>query len=372
MSSYVCVMFQHTVTAILHRPQNDLFLQSDYWSAFASTAYLIHSKNHKTFTPNKSKADLQSNSKYQTDNSIHEMSELLLLMIDEYILIYSQPTSFNKIESTQIVDYCWKYLLKKDATIHDQIRTMLSKNKALSKMHKNLVLVLYCQIRALFRKNSAIFQFKKENLPKYICERIRYIHQETQRKRKYNIQDRITLMRAQLNHIFIPLFKCGFRNATMQWYEIGCHETMLCWFARLYCDNKQCSVYETELETMKETIQMYENDRKEVVSPYLKRTNNNAYTAEFAQHVVHVRSETKTPKSRFRDTANEFMSFVSPVAHKWGAVPKFPCGNTIKTMEEIVRQDFIDNAKHKVFSKGMPCTLSSDGVKKTGCLGKKK
>eukprot|EP01083_Nonionella_stella_P291443 991702_1 len=163
MSSYVCVMFQHTVTAILHRPQNDLFLQSDYWSAFASTAYLIHSKNHKTFTPNKSKADLQSNSKYQTDNSIHEMSELLLLMIDEYILIYSQPTSFNKIESTQIVDYCWKYLLKKDATIHDQIRTMLSKNKALSKMHKNLVLVLYCQIRALFRKNSAIFQFKKEN-----------------------------------------------------------------------------------------------------------------------------------------------------------------------------------------------------------------
>eukprot|EP01083_Nonionella_stella_P052435 139102_1 len=273
---------------------------------------------------------------------MHEMSELLLLVIDEYILIYSQPTSFNKIESTQIVDYCWKYLLKKDATTHDQMRTMLSKNKKLRKVHKNLVLLLYCQICALFRKNSAIFQFKKEN----------------------QIKERITLMRAQLNHIYIPLFKCGLRNATTQWYEIGCHETMLCWFARLYCDNKQCSVYETELETMKETIQMYENDRKEVVSPYLNRTKNNAYTAEFGQHVVHVRSETKTPKSRFRDTANEFMSFVSPVAHKWGAVPKFPCGNTIKTMEEIVRQDFIDNAKHKVFSKGMPCTLSSDGVKK--------
>eukprot|EP01083_Nonionella_stella_P291442 991700_1 len=156
-------------------------MQSNYWNAFASTAYLIHDKSTK-FTPNKSKHFLQKTVKSESNSSINEMSELLLLMIDESILIYSQSTSFNHINSDAIIDYCWLFLLKRDPTIHNHVRQLLSKNKSLSKKHKHLALILYCQIRALFRKNSVIFQFKKDDLPKYICQRISWLCQKADRQ----------------------------------------------------------------------------------------------------------------------------------------------------------------------------------------------
>ena len=95
------------------------------------------------------------------------------------------------------------------------------------------------------------------------------------------------------------------------------------------------------------------------------------YSAEYAQKLVHVRSSTKVPRQKFKETANEFLSLVTPVAHKLGAVAIVPTGNTIKNMETVMTNSFIRDSKNIVFAINNPCCLSSDAVKKTGCLGVK-
>ena len=66
------------------------------------------------------------------------------------------------------------------------------------------------------------------------------------------------------------------------------------------------------------------------------------------------------------------MSFVSPTVQKMGGTPSsFPCGNTVAMMEAVEQNNFIDNAKKIVFSRGKPTTISMDAVKKTGCGGRK-
>ena len=58
-------------------------------------------------------------------------------------------------------------------------------------------------------------------------------------------------------------------------------------------------------------------------------------------------------------------------ADELGAIPKIPSGNTIKLMESVVMSSFIEDYKSIIFAQNNPCCLSSDAVKKTGCLGVK-
>ena len=290
-------------------------------------------------------------------------------MISEYIILYKNANLSKRIWHSDLLQYCWNFLQRRDKQIYTYFQDQFSDTS--QKHCKVLALILYCQSRALFRKNSTIYTFNVNDLHVHCLNQARKIPQY-KAKRLEKEKAKVYSLRAQLNHIWIPLLHCANKQSQLKMHQISDAETLLTWYARLFCTNKHRNKCVLQINFLIDQIKEYETERLQLASTHLTRTGiGGGYSAEFAQHLINIRTTTKVCTHNFKETANAILRLVSPTAQKLGSTPRIPCGNTLKTMESAIRYSFIADTKSLVFSNNNPCCLSSDAVKKTGCLGVK-
>ena len=338
------------------------FQDQQYWDDSSHHEYNIHP--NVSYTPNKKREDLKHTTKPHT--RILNMSHALYIIIDEFLLLYlsGKTESFQEnIRDENIEQFCLDFLSKRDADVYQYFQSLLSTKDQSS--YKALALILYVKLRSLFRINSKVYRFNKPALHKYIFTRIKRLVdlKKNSRSQVNKIKDCIHNFRSDLNEIFVPLICAGFCISALNNIQVKKTETLLCWYGRLFCKNRITQKYPSQIDDARKKIEQYEEERKQMVSPYLRRVGRGgAYKAEFAQQIAFVRSQNKLCRQTFQQTANDMMSFVPPVVHKLHGIPRFPTANTVKTFEHAIQLDFIENTKRLVFAKNMPCTLSSDAV----------
>ena len=77
------------------------------------------------------------------------------------------------------------------------------------------------------------------------------------------------------------------------------------------------------------------------------------------------------PEMCSKQSAQTFMSFLSPTIDSVAEISKFLCGNTMRKWESLMRQSHFYAIRNERLSKSQPCTSSTNAVKKTACLVKK-
>ena len=348
----------------------DLFQSVDYWDNISET----ESQRMKASPTNKPSTYLDDTKK-NMNTFFKGISLILQLIIDECIILYRTAKSTSHIFDRELIEYCWTYIRKTDKTqtVHSYFSTKFSQTCKTKHEHKIIGLVLYCQLRSLFRKNCKTFKFNtNQPLHEYCLNRTIRVASKWSATQREDTKKQIHSLRCQLIHVWIPLLLLGCSKTDRNRYSTSASESLLSWVARIYCRNKSVDKCESKLDELSEKVKEYKMDRDKIVSPHLKRARKGGgYNAEFAQKTVFARSTTTISRHQFKNTANTFMSFISPTVDKLAGIPDFPCGNAITTFESIVRHSYIDVIKNKIFNTAKPCTISSDAVKKTGCLAKK-
>ena len=345
----------------------DLFQTTEYWEDITTNEYTDkHGNRNTNYTPNKDQTLLNN-----TKIFYRSISSIFKTIIDEYILLYSNAPIDSHVFDSELIKYCWTFLHKADQQVHSYFKDQFSKPAT----YKTIAFVLYCQFRALIRKNSSLhkieiklrnMKYEMGNVHKYCINTANRICHKYQDKEKNHIKTEVHSLRAQLNYVWMPLVLIGNPHTDIRRYMISDTETLFCWLGRLFCKNKCTNKYASVIDELSAKIESYETDRQSIISPHLKRKERGAYNSEFAQQIVQARAATKISRHQFRPTANTFMSFLSPTVNKLAGIPTFPCGNTIRKFESIVRASYDDVIKNKISSAAKPCTVSSDAVKKLG------
>ena len=182
-----------------------MFLSSEYWSNMSSTEYSGFSA--KPYCPNKDKSYLQkksSNTFFSTINSV------LLTMMDEYIIVHEKRDSNNgcsDLHNVKTTICCWRFLSKRATDAYVYFKNKFSVNTQTT--YKRLALILFCKVRSLIRANSRIYTLALSDLPKYIFNRVIRICSKMSDTNRNKLTQKVQLLRAQINHIWMPRLRCG-------------------------------------------------------------------------------------------------------------------------------------------------------------------
>ena len=204
----------------------DLFQSMEYWDSLTNTEYANHSNRNTNYTPNKPKSLLEDSN---LNTFFHSISSILLTIIDEYILLYRNAPPSSHIFTKSFLDYCWTFIRKTDSEVHEYFAEQFSNKSKIT--YKTIGFALYCQLRALFRKNSKRYIFETNTpLHKYCVNRCVRLGSKAKHNQTLivNIKKQIHSLRTQLNHIWIPLLFCGSRATDMSLFSISETETLLC------------------------------------------------------------------------------------------------------------------------------------------------
>ena len=191
--------------------KQDLLGRIDYLS-LSTLEYKDHCNRNTDFTPNQpsSYLDTKCDEKHHKIENVPvflNLTSILHTIVDEYIILYKNPNKRSHIYDKTIQQCCWDFLKRRDKKIWADYNTQFSSK---SQRHLKLVgFILYCQLRALFRKNCTIFKFGFSDLPKWIFSRCKYLSAIKTESKLSQFKDKVTSLRAQLNHIWIPLLQIG-------------------------------------------------------------------------------------------------------------------------------------------------------------------
>ena len=98
------------------------------------------------------------------------------------------------------------------------------------------------------------------------------------------VRQKMQSLRAQLNHIWMPIMRCGSKMSELDDFKVAKTETLLCWYGRSFCYNRIANKCFSKLDALQDTLSKLHEERKELLSPCLKRVARGSFSAAHGQH----------------------------------------------------------------------------------------